>query len=235
MVHEQRAENAQCSESNTSMVQELRNEVAAVAGAVNMLFGRLNELSAELDDPKKKLQAEVAAIANVVRKLAERVDRVERADRIDRGHKEPRSPDFHARDQAEARQRMSPHQHGRHFFDTSGDETDILRPRTTANLPSRDIAQHGEPMQMRRNKDQPKGEPPNSPKAAASTCGSSPQDGMSSSKKTVPDPRNWLNEPLSVSVARFDADYPTSLQSTLQTAPNLGSAEFIRRASADRR
>jgi len=201
-MQEHKQEVARSGNENYSAVSELREEVAAVAGAVNVLFGRIGDMEAQ-DEAQRQLHAEVAAIANIVQKLAERVDRAERFDRIDRGHKEPRSPDVHAHEpNAESRRLQSPLQQPRQLHGAGSEDADAFS-RTRRSLGSR------------------KGDGCNSP-----------QERPPPSSRKAPDPRNWLMEPLSVSVARTDAEYPSTLQPALQTAPNLGSVD---RASVDLR
>jgi len=193
---------------------------------VNQIFGRVNDLeTAGQKEPKEKLQVEVATIANVVRRLAERVDRMEGTFRIDRGHKEPRSPNsLHSsepgveatpqgathRPLAAARQQQQP-QHS---------PSPMALQASPSPVPSRGRSHSSTTLPSVREEDSPK-----KPQADASA-----KDASASSVK-IPSPRNWLMEPLSVSVARSDGDYPSSLQSSsaLHTAPNLGSADLLTR------
>ena len=57
-------------------LQGLRSEVATIASAVNVLFGRVNDLSEEVRSPQNALQTEIGAIASVVSMLSHRVERL---------------------------------------------------------------------------------------------------------------------------------------------------------------
>lgn len=66
-------ENNSVSETAAGL-QQLKDEVTTIATAVNILCGRVSDLSEE--EPSRAIQTEIGAIASVVSKLSERVDRL---------------------------------------------------------------------------------------------------------------------------------------------------------------
>jgi hypothetical protein len=77
-VKEQSGSRATSTEDGSTELKEMRSEVAMLANAINMLCGRVDELSSA--DHNAAMQAEIGAIAKVVSKLSERVDRLEPKD-----------------------------------------------------------------------------------------------------------------------------------------------------------
>jgi len=216
--------------------QEVRDEVAAIADAVNMLFGRVNELVQE--DSKEQLHKEVSAVAGIVRKLADRIERVEQlvaAARIHRAQHEAESPD----ERHEASQCMSPQPYGRRPAGSAavshrGAVMDHSRRSSSVMDHSRSRSDRPEGAFAERTLEPSQAEMAKSPQAEARQQDTAKE--LPSSLK-APSPRNWLHEPLSAAIARFDGSfYPSSSQQPqAQSTPNLGSADFLTRTRANDR
>jgi len=183
---------ARSGEEHAVAVQELRAEVTVIASAVNMLCGRVEQLSAQ--DTQSSLQTEVGAIANVVSQLSERMDRLDpRKER--RSHSPLRMTPEHrppvlAEDEPVETAQALRHQLAALVGDVrrlsvsspSGDHGDSL---------SDDAACSRSSGQRDRNSGQLPLQAPQS---------------LTSQK--APSPRRWLMEPLSVAVAKPEPKRP---------------------------
>lgn len=163
-------------------VRELREDVTKVVGAVDVLWGRVGEL-AQSQDAEGALQTEIGAIASVVSKLSAKMDMLVPEDG---------APAAGLKDLSGMR---SPMDHAE-----AAETAQVLRQRLAALVGD-----------VRRSADEKcEADPHHFPSTLASTCGIANAGMTARSTASVlqqqpqkpPSPRQWLSEPLSVSVAR---------------------------------
>ena len=214
-------------------LKELREEVAAVASAVNVLFGRVGGLCDRVDQDPRDLHAELSALGSTVSRLTDRVDRMD----IPKELPPRRAPTaFHTSPSAHDAP-INVHAHtpeGGCFaetFDASSPLRDQIaqlvgnarrlsvekqadsqwRSRTAPSTSS------GPPAPSSGARDEDLLQRPRSPlRGDGVTPGSeafgSPTQWDLGKDAKVPNPRQWLMEPLSVAIGRgplFDSDYLT--------------------------
>jgi len=171
---------------NAAALQELRSEVATIASAVNVLLGRVNDLSEEVRSPQNALQTEIGAIASVVSTLSHRVDRLAGGGSGAASCKEPAAPALSARavvdnEAAEPGDTQEP-------METS----QALRQRLAAlvgNVRHVDDERREAEAALARYKEQ-------------HGCGLPLGQTLQARPQKAPSPRMWLQEPLSVAVGR---------------------------------
>jgi len=190
----------QSDEQQASVVGELRAEVAVIASAVNTLCGRVEQLST--NDSKGALQTEIGAIASIVNKLSERVDRID-----PREQRRPQSPlKLSTADRLQLTpEHLSPQLHwpGSDAGGESLDNSTTLRHQLAALVGDVRKLSVGSGI----------GLPVGMAKAAQPP----------SSAFRAPSPKRWLDEPLSVSVARSSDE---------QMVPSPTAERILHRAAA---
>jgi len=189
------AEKAQGSDQHASVVQELRAEVTVLAGAVNMLSSSVEQLS--LEDPQHAIQTEMGAIAAVVSKLSERIDRMDSMGlatpmrpAVEGSLPERRTPESVENAQA-LRQQLAVLVGDVQRLSTTSPSPSVAGGCSNAGSDRRDSVQD-ELMHSRISQ-----------KEHSALSSSMPLPVQTLSGK-APSPRKWLNEPLAVSVARSE-------------------------------
>jgi len=169
----------QSEDERASVMQELRAEVTVIASAVNMLCGRVEQLST--NDTKGALQTEIGAIASVVNKLSERVDRM--------GPREQQRPQSPLKLSTADRLQLTP-EHLSQPLQWPGSDAGGESPESGNALRQQLAALVGDVRRLSTASGSGTG--------TASCLAAQPPP----SAFRAPSPKRWLDEPLSVSVAR---------------------------------
>lgn len=179
-------------------LQQLKDEVTTIATAVNILCGRVSDLSEE--EPSRAIQTEIGVIASVVSKLSERVDRLGGAEAASLSMFTPADSE----DTVQMRHRLAAlvDDVQRGHAELQGVEA---APTASALTAARQDSQLGAVINyLEKRADESRAqrkhayEPRVSP---ALPLASMPQIVITK----APSPRRWLDEPLSVSVGRRGA------------------------------
>lgn len=193
------AEQAHNRDGQASDVQELRAEVTVLANAVNMIGNSVEQIS--LEDPQHAIQLEIGAIADVVSKLSDRVERLDaQASPSHAAMVGTSSPQHHsqlASESAETAQALR-----QQLAQLVGDVQRLASGPTPAGYADsstagsdRREATHDELMYSRSSSHK---------EQLSMTMPSVAMPSALLSDRKAPSPRKWLAEPLSVSVARHD-------------------------------